>query len=195
MTERDPGLSAEAPEDGDAGSPILGIVRSGLVAALLHPLSSSVTVACLVAMLAPLLAGLGIARGLADAAETSIDAGADLHVSGIRYGRAAPVPLAADEILRAIPGVESAEPRIVGAVELGSTRQSVVVVGVREEALVRRGTRRNSNSSSAPNWPRVSPCARGTRSRPSTGTRRGSASRGSSACSAPARLPGSRTSR
>jgi len=128
-------MTAPDADGAGAGHPLPGIVRSGLLAVLLHPLSSSVTVACLATMAAPLLAGLGIARGVADAASVAVEAGADVHVSGLRYGRPAPLPMAAAESLRAIPGVVSVEPRIVGAVTLGTKARPAVVVGVLPERL------------------------------------------------------------
>jgi ABC-type lipoprotein release transport system permease subunit len=110
----------------------VAIARTGLVAVLLHPLRSGATLLCLVAVLVPYVAGAGVARGLADAAETSIRAGGDLYVSGLRFGRPAPVPLAMLETVRAVPGVRDVFPRIVGEVALGSDRVPAVVVGVPE---------------------------------------------------------------
>jgi ABC-type lipoprotein release transport system permease subunit len=112
------------------GSAVLEIARSGVLAALLHPLRSAVTVAALVAMLVPFLAGMGISRGVLDQAEDSVAAGADLYVTGERFGSAAPLPLAAAERIAAIPGVESAVPRIVGEVRLGLRDESAVLVGL-----------------------------------------------------------------
>jgi ABC-type lipoprotein release transport system permease subunit len=106
------------------------IARTGLVAVLLHPLRSGATLLCLVAVLVPYVAGTGVARGLADAAETSVRAGADVYVSGLRFGRPAPVPLGMLAAVRAVPGVREAFPRIVGEVALGSERVPAVVVGV-----------------------------------------------------------------
>lgn len=127
MTSRtDPDDGAHRP----AAARVAAIVRSGLVAVLLHPLASGVTIACLATILAPLLAGLGIARGLADEAATSVADGADVHVAGERFGRPAPVPLDRMDAIRAIPGVSSVEPRIVGAVSLGDASEPVVVVGL-----------------------------------------------------------------
>jgi len=109
------------------------IARTGLVAVLLHPLRSGATILCLVAVLAPYVAGTGVARGLDDEARISIRCGADLYVSGSRFGRPAPVPLAALESLRAIPGVRDAFPRIVGEIGIGGARLPAVVLGM--EAL------------------------------------------------------------
>jgi ABC-type lipoprotein release transport system permease subunit len=106
------------------------IARTGLVAVLLHPLRSTATLLCLIAVLVPYVAGTGVARGLADEAQVSIRCGADLYVSGSRFGRPAPVPLAALEAVRAVPGVRDAFPRIVGETVLGSMRIPAVVVGI-----------------------------------------------------------------
>lgn len=111
------------------------IAHTGLVAVLLHPLRSSATLLCLVAVLVPYVAGTGVARGLADDAETSIRCGADLYVSGFRFGRPAPIPLAALEAVRAVPGVRDAYPRIVGEIGLGSGRLAAVVVGIPSDRL------------------------------------------------------------
>ena len=45
-----------------SGAP--GIARSGALSVLLHPLWSFTSVACLVALLAPLLVGLAISRSI-----------------------------------------------------------------------------------------------------------------------------------
>jgi len=106
------------------------VARTGLVAVLLHPLRSSATLLCLVAVLVPYVAGAGVARGLADEAETSVRSGADLYVSGLRFGRPAPVPLEAMATVRAVAGVRDVFPRIVGEIALGSDHVPAVVVGV-----------------------------------------------------------------
>lgn len=126
---------AEEPFETAAGSPLREIARSGLLAVLLHPLGSAVTVACVVAMLAPFLVGLGISRGVTEQTAASIDLGPDIHVAASRYGRPAPVPLAVGGILAKVPGVTGVEPRIVGATVLGSERVPVVVVGVADARL------------------------------------------------------------
>ena len=110
------------------------ISRSGVNATLLHPLGSATTIASLAAMLAPYLLGLGIARGIRDQAEDAIVAGADVYVSGTRFGRQAPVPRAVVHALRGLPGVRSAEARIVGAVKLGR-EQRAFLVGVEGSAM------------------------------------------------------------
>jgi ABC-type lipoprotein release transport system permease subunit len=114
---------------------IAAIARTGLMALLLHPLRSGATLACLVAVLLPYLAGVGVARGLADEAEASIALGADLYLAGTRFGRPAPVPLEALARVRAVPGVRDAYPRIVGEVTLGTARVPAVVVGLPADRL------------------------------------------------------------
>ncbi|MGH7162440.1 MAG: ABC transporter permease, partial [Planctomycetota bacterium] len=111
------------------------IVRTGLQAVLLHPLRSAAALACLVSVLLPYVAGVGVARGLLDQAEASIRGGADLYVTGSRFGRPAPVPLDAMEAVRAVPGVRDVFPRIVGGVHLGRENLDAVVVGVPADRL------------------------------------------------------------
>jgi ABC-type lipoprotein release transport system permease subunit len=106
------------------------IARTGLTAALLHPRRSLVTVACLVAVLVPYLAGLGLSRGVRDEADAAVRHGADLYVSGEQFGRPVPVPVAAAAEVRKVPGVVRVVPRIVGRIELGADRVGAVVVGV-----------------------------------------------------------------
>lgn len=109
---------------------LLAIARTGLVDVLLHPLRSGATLLCLVSLLLPFLAGVGVSRGLLEDARESIRSGADLHVSGTRFGRPAPVPLEALETVRAIPGVRDVRPRIVGEIALGRDRIPAVLVGL-----------------------------------------------------------------
>lgn len=109
---------------------LAAIARTGLSAVLLHPLRSGATLLCLVAVLSPYVAGAGVSRGLADAAETSIRMGADLYVTGLRFGRPAPVPLSLLDAVRGVPGVREAFPRIVGEITLGSDHVPAVVVGI-----------------------------------------------------------------
>jgi len=111
-------------------SRLAAIARTGLAAVLLHPLRSTATLFCLVAILLPFVTGVAVGRGLLAQAETAIGAGADLYVRGIRFGRQAPVPAAAAAALRDIPGARRVVPRIVGEVALGKDRIDVVVVGL-----------------------------------------------------------------
>jgi len=109
---------------------LTAVAGTGLDSVLLHPLRSVTTVLCLVAILLPYVAGLGVSRGLLEQAEAAIAGGADLHVGGTRFGRPAPVPLAGLEVIRAIPGVRTVVPRIVGEVSLGKDGLPAVVVGL-----------------------------------------------------------------
>lgn len=108
----------------------LEIARTGLDAVLLHPLRSVVTVAALVAVLLPYLAGQGLCKGLEDEAEASVQFGADLYLTARQYGRPVPIPLSVLEEARRIPGVVEVVPRIVGAVVLGKDAENAVVVGM-----------------------------------------------------------------
>jgi len=94
-----------------------------------------VTVAAVVAALTPYLAGMALARGLRDEAAAAVEQGADLTVGCEQFGRPAPVPLAAAEQLRAVPGVASVAPRILGRIELGAEHVEAVVLGVPAEGL------------------------------------------------------------
>jgi hypothetical protein len=114
---------------------ILGLARTGVSSVLLHPLRSAATVACTVAALAPWLAGAGVARGLLDQADLSLRLGADLYLSGQRFGRPAPVPLGVADAVRSIPGVRDVTARIVGEIPLGRERVLAVVVGLPRERL------------------------------------------------------------
>lgn len=127
-------MSGETPPGGPR-YPLREIVRSGLLAVLAHPLSTVVTVGCLAAMLIPFTAALGISRGVADQAMTAVDRGADLHVTGERYGRAAPLPLGAAEVVAAVPGVQAVEPRIVGSALIGAEARDILVLGVADGRL------------------------------------------------------------
>jgi ABC-type lipoprotein release transport system permease subunit len=109
---------------------IVEISRTGVAALLLHPLRSVVTMACLLVMLVPHLVGSGIARGIHAEAEASVRGGADLYVSGIRFGSRVPVPLTVEKDLADIDGVLKVAPRIVGSVVLGKNRESAVLVGL-----------------------------------------------------------------
>src|SRR5258708_3519575 len=108
----------------------LEIGRTGLTSMLLYPWRSVATMACVVAVLAPYLVGLGISGGLSRQAEESLRFGADLYVTGRQFGRGVPLPLDAVEKIAAIPGVAEVVPRIVGPMVLGLDRHSAVVVGI-----------------------------------------------------------------
>ena len=114
---------------------LLRIAGTGVAAAALHPLRSAVTIGCLVAILLPFVAGLGVSRGLRDQADDSIAFGADLYVAAKRLGRDAPVPLSVVDSIRALPGVTDVVPRIVGEVRLGTPPVSAVLVGLPADRL------------------------------------------------------------
>jgi len=114
---------------------ITSIARSGAGAVALHPLRSVVTVVCVVALTLPYLVGLGIADGLRAELIAAVDAGPDLHVTAERYGRPAPMPLAAGKVLRELPGVSAVVPRVVGELHLGTRDETAVVAGLPATAV------------------------------------------------------------
>jgi ABC-type lipoprotein release transport system permease subunit len=93
-------------------------------------LRSSANTSCLVAVLVPYLVGLGISRGVRQEAEDSVSFGADLYVSGNRFGRSVPIPLSSVEPISRIEGVRSVVPRIVGSISLGGEAGEAVLVGL-----------------------------------------------------------------
>jgi ABC-type lipoprotein release transport system permease subunit len=109
---------------------LIEVARTGVDAIALHPLRGLVTVACVVAVLTPFLVGMGISHGLRRQARLAVAHGADVYVTGARFGRPAPVPVTAVEALRDIDGVLTIRPRIVGEVILGRDRLRVVLVGI-----------------------------------------------------------------
>jgi len=115
--------------------PIAAVARTGLDAAARHPLRSVAAIGCIVAVLTPFVAGLGISRGLADQAISSVALGADLHVTGERFGRSVPIPLAAADLIHEVPGVTDVVPRIVAAIRIGRHRESAVLVGLPVETF------------------------------------------------------------
>jgi ABC-type lipoprotein release transport system permease subunit len=114
---------------------LLAVGRSGLAAVLLHPLRSGAIVACVVALLLPFLAGLAVGEGLRDEAADAARSGADLVITGVRFGRPAPLPVGAAESIRRIPGVQAVRPRILGDVVLGAAREHAVVVGLDADSV------------------------------------------------------------
>lgn len=106
------------------------ISRTGLSSLALHPLRSAVTAACLLGLLVPYLAGLGISQGIGRDADESIRFGANLYVTGRRFGRHVPLPISAVETIQHLDGVVEAVPRIVGQVFLGKDHESAVLVGM-----------------------------------------------------------------
>jgi ABC-type lipoprotein release transport system permease subunit len=113
----------------------LEIARTGLDAVLRHRLRSLATTACVIIVLAPYLAGLGLSKGIEQEAEVSVQSGADLYVGGSRFGRPAPVPLSALPGISRLEGVTDVVPRIVGALVLGKDNESVVLLGLPADKL------------------------------------------------------------
>ncbi len=109
---------------------LLAVARTGVDAIVRAPLRSLVTTACVVAVLLPWLAGLGVSRGVLEEAEASVRFGADLYVTGSQFGRDVPVPLTAVDEIRRLDGVDRVVPRIVGGVVLGKDRIPAVLVGI-----------------------------------------------------------------
>ncbi len=110
--------------------PLVEIAYTGVIAVTLHPLRSVVTVLCLVVVLLPYLAGISISQGVQHETEIAIEHGADVHVSGLQFGRRVPLPLSVAHDLLAIDGVDQVTPRIVGNTSLGRDRVDVVIVGL-----------------------------------------------------------------
>jgi ABC-type lipoprotein release transport system permease subunit len=111
------------------------IARTGLAAIVLHPLRSTVTVLALLAILVPYLAGLGLSKGVQKQAEEAIRFGADIYITGQRFGRNDVITLDTIEQVKLIEGVLEVVPRIVGSITLGDDGESVVMVGVPAERL------------------------------------------------------------
>jgi ABC-type lipoprotein release transport system permease subunit len=108
----------------------LELASTGLAAVLLHPLRSAATVAVLVAVLTPYLAGLGLSEGIRQEAEASVSEGADLYVSATEFGRSVPIPVSVADEIRRLKGVTDVVPRIVGQLALGKDAEPAVVVGL-----------------------------------------------------------------
>jgi ABC-type lipoprotein release transport system permease subunit len=109
---------------------LLAVARTGVDAVVRAPLRSLVTTACVVAVLLPWLAGLGVSRGVQDEAEASVRFGADLYVTGSQFGRDVPIPLSAVDEVRRLDGVDRVVPRIIGQVILGKDAIPAVLVGI-----------------------------------------------------------------
>lgn len=108
----------------------LEIARTGLTSILLHPIRSLVTVAAVLAVLVPYLVGLGVSLGIQAEAETSIAFGADVYVSGTRFGQAVPIGLDTKAEIEKIDGVTEVVPRIIGAMVPRGTTENAVLVGL-----------------------------------------------------------------
>jgi ABC-type lipoprotein release transport system permease subunit len=115
----------------------LEIAATGFAAVLRSPLRSVVIVGCLLAILLPFLVGLGLSRGVQQEADASIRFGADLYVTGTRFGRNVPVSLQGVKQIQQIEGVTDVVPRIVGGIVLGARRENAVVVGIPLEKFPR----------------------------------------------------------
>ncbi|MCS7047202.1 MAG: FtsX-like permease family protein [Gemmataceae bacterium] len=110
--------------------PWLAIARSGLTAVALYRLRSTATVGCVVAVLLPLVAGLGLSQGLHDQGELAVGSGPDLYVTARQFGRTVPIPLSVADVIREVPGVVEVTPRIVGPLVLGAESENAVLVGL-----------------------------------------------------------------
>lgn len=109
---------------------IVDIAMTGVASVARYPLRTFATVSVLCVILTPFLVGLGLSQGIEQESEWSLEAGPDLYVTATRFGRPAPVPLAAIDQLQKLPGVKRVTPRIVGPVTLGRDRIEAVVVGL-----------------------------------------------------------------
>jgi ABC-type lipoprotein release transport system permease subunit len=108
----------------------LDIGETGVVAILRAPLRSLVTTGCLAVILVPFLTGLGLSKGIQREAESSVRFGADLYVTGGRFGRNVPISVQVAKELDRIEGVTEVVPRIVGGIVLGKENENVVLVGM-----------------------------------------------------------------
>lgn len=113
----------------------LEIARTGFASAKRHLLQSGVTICVVMSVLVPYLAGVGLSNGLQDHAEDSIQFGADLTVTGIRFGRPVPIPKSAADLVQQMDGVSEVVPRVVGALSLGKNREPAVLLGLPQERL------------------------------------------------------------
>ena len=130
-------MPADAPVEPSRGSLriVLELIRSAGASVSLHPLRSMVTVLCVVTIVLPYLVGTAVSHGLRDEIDLSVQEGPDLFVSATRFGRAAPLPGSAAEVVGAVPGVTSVVPRIVGEARIGTRMESAVVVGLPAHAV------------------------------------------------------------
>lgn len=109
---------------------LLAVAWTGLVAVYQYPLRSLATVGCLLAVLLPFTAGLGVSKGIQQEAEDSIRYGADFYVSANLMGREVPVPVSLADSIRKLDGVTRVDPRIVAPLVLGKDQQTAVLVGL-----------------------------------------------------------------
>jgi ABC-type lipoprotein release transport system permease subunit len=108
----------------------LAVAQTGVVSVVQYPLRSAATVGCVLAVLFPYVAGLGLSHGIRLQAQESVRLGADLYVTGQQFGREVPVPVRVADELRQIDGVTAVVPRIVARVVLGKEREEAVLVGL-----------------------------------------------------------------
>jgi ABC-type lipoprotein release transport system permease subunit len=109
---------------------VLGIAGTAVTAILRHRSRSLVTTACVVAVVLPYVAGLGLSKGIQQEAEDAVRFGADLYVTASQFGRPVPIPVAAADPLRQVDGVTAVVPRIVGGIVLGKENETAVLVGL-----------------------------------------------------------------
>lgn len=135
---------------------VLDILWAGVHAAARDRLSSGIIAVTLAAVLLPYLAALAISTGIRDSARDALDGGADLIVTGRRFGKPCPLPLELAQQLGKLTNVRAVIPRIVGEIQLGRERQSAVLVGLPAEFVpnVRAAVGADMNG----RWP--SPAAR-----------------------------------
>ena len=114
---------------------LFDVALTGVQSIRLYPLRSLVSVAALVSVLTPYLAGLALARGIVTEAEASARQGSDMVVTGKQFGRTVPLPVEAVKRIRLIDGVTRVVPRIVGESILGREAIPVVLIGMPPEEM------------------------------------------------------------
>ncbi|HUR29736.1 MAG TPA: ABC transporter permease [Planctomycetota bacterium] len=102
-----------------------------------HAQGSAASAAGLALTLLLWIAGASVAEGLREEALRAVAASPDVVIAAMALGRHAPLEPALAERVRALPGVESVEGRIVASVDAGP--EKILVVGV--EAARLRGVR------------------------------------------------------
>jgi len=104
----------------------LAVAHTGLISVVQYPLRSAATIGCVLAVLFPYVAGLGLSHGIRHQAEQAARHGADLYVTGQQFGREVPVPLSVLAEVRQIDGVTEVVPRIVARVVLGKEHEEAI---------------------------------------------------------------------
>lgn len=89
----------------------------------------------LLATLTPWIAGSAISEGLRRDARSAVEAGPDVQVSGLRWGRAASLEPGLGDRLRSLPGVQGIERRAVASVVSGEA--AILLVAVEAPRLAR----------------------------------------------------------